>query len=208
MGLIIVDVSGSIYFFYGVEKLLRKYQLPENRRIFDAAVIFFGGFKKKDRLNRETKRRLHEGARLFKACRIKNILCVGGARVRRQIFGAELMKKKLIESAVPEDYIYIEKVSNDTTSNIREAFGIITKNNWKKVIMVSSLVHLYRINKIISKLKPDFFVYYYPYSYKICYPEISIFTIWGQIHHEWVAFFLSAVLPESLYLKIISITRS
>jgi uncharacterized SAM-binding protein YcdF (DUF218 family) len=206
--LFIADILGSIYFFYRVEKTLKNNGIQLNSKKVDAAVIFFGGFEKKDRLNNETRRRLNNGIQLFRSRKAKNILCVGGARTLRQIFGAELMKKKLVESAVPDDYIYIEKVSNDTNSNIREAFGIITKNNWKKVVMVSSLVHLYRIRKIISKLKPDFFVYYCPYSYEICCPEISIFTIWGQIHHEWAAFFLSAVSSESLYLKILNITRS
>lgn len=205
--LFIVDILGGIYFFYRVEEILKDDEAqPESVKV-DAAVIFFGGFEKKDRLNSETKRRLNYGIQLFRSREAKSILCVGGTRTLRQSSGAELMKKKLIESAVPEDYIYIEKVSNDTNSNIRNAFGIITKNNWKKVIMLSSLVHLYRIRKVISKLKPGFLVYYCPYSYKDCYPGINRFTIWEQIHHEWAAFLLSAVLPESLYLKVLNITR-
>ena len=50
----------------------------------------------------------NNGIQLFRSRKAKSILCVGGARTLRQSFGAELMKKKLIESAVPEEYIYIE----------------------------------------------------------------------------------------------------
>ena len=55
--LFIVDILGSIYFFYRVEKTFKKVEIPHELEV-DSAVIFFGGFEKKDRLNSETRRRL------------------------------------------------------------------------------------------------------------------------------------------------------
>ena len=206
--LIFADIIASFLWFNSIIK-------KEHSR-FDkkahACVLFMGSFAKNyTGVGKDTLRRIHHAVNLYNKDLIDGILCVGGSRPNKHVFGSEMTKDTLIELGVPPEKIFTETNSYDSISNWRMATRIIEANQWKTVVVISSPLHVYRLRKIISdEPMKHLNVFFSPYSYqpyKDTTLNLSSFEIWRQIKHEWVAYLINYILPDSLYRSILRFFR-
>ena len=174
-----------------------------------AGIVFMNDFNPgRTGLGLETRRRVNHAAFLFKRGQIQHILCVGGFRRNKNLYGAEIMKEMLVEQGIPGVAIMADRESYDSQTNWEVARDTIKSNQWRSIVIISSPLHVYRLKKFIRQ-KPLKYVqvYYSPYFYKYCYPRITPIDIWGQIHYEWLAFMAKNFIPESMYQEFIQRMR-
>ena len=206
--LISADIIASFLWFNSI--------INKEKSRFDkkaqVSVVFMGPFEKNYRhVGKDTLRRIHHAVNLYNKNLIGGILCVGGSRPNKNVFGSEMMKEALIAFGVPSEKIFTETKSYDSISNWRMATQIIKANHWKTVVVISSPLHVHRLRKIISdKPMKHLKVFFSPYSYqsyKDTTLNLSSFEIWRQIKHEWIAYLINYILPDSLYRSILRIFR-
>jgi uncharacterized SAM-binding protein YcdF (DUF218 family) len=202
--LLVFDIISSYVFMTLVERNVGR----GDREMADAAIVLFSGFDGTTHVNSETMRRIDHTVNLYQKGLFRNIMCVGGARSDRNLYGAKLMKGEFVSRGVPSDRIYFEKRSNDTLSNLTEAFNAITEYKWKNAVIISSPLHIFRVKWILSSHEKEVSVSFSPYSYADSIPEISLPRLWMQVHYEWVAYALLTILPANLYENIIDAARS
>ena len=171
----------------------------------DVAVVFMCDFGANGGIGEETTRRIDYAWKLYHGELTHKIVCVGGARPKRNIYGAENMESVLVSLGVPDEHVFSERGSNDSQSNWEAARKIIDSNNWHSISLVSSAVHLHRLHDII--VDEDLHIVYCPYPYDECHPEIHCGALWWQIHHEWLALVATALLPDSTYHSLIDWLR-
>lgn len=92
--------------------------------------------------------RLHEAARLYFLCKqaLKScsILASGGDPQGNGISEAEVMKRELLEIALPESDILIESKSKNTFQNAQFSSELLRSQNFNQTIVVTSGIHLGR----------------------------------------------------------------
>lgn len=206
--LIIVDIIASFLWF----KAITEKEDSTLKEKTEVGVLFMGSFNKSyTGLGKDTLRRIHHGTDLYKGRLIDTILCVGGTRPNIQVFGSIIMKDRLIDQGVPSEKILAETKSYDSVTNWQMAAQLIKRNRWKTVVIISSPLHVYRLRKIISQ-KPmsGLRIFYSPYPYQ-AYQEgllkLSLFEMWRQVQHEWIAYLTTTVLPDSVYRSILRLIR-
>ena len=202
--LLAVDLIACIVFLHIINRNVGK--LPS--KITDAAIVLFSGFDGTASLNSETLRRTNYAIKLYEEKLFSNIICVGGARPGRDLYGAELMKNEFVSHGVSPNLIHFEKRSNDTKSNLFEAFNIVHKSGWKSATILTSPLHIYRVQWMISNFKKDVSVFFSAYSYSDSIPRIGWYNLWLQIHYEWVSYALVTILPARFYQDMINTLRS
>lgn len=108
----------------------------------DVIIVLGCGFKsnKKD-IGKESKSRVKKGVRLYKKGLAKKILMSGG-EIKKPL--SYYMKKYAIKLGVPSKNIYEENKSKNTIRNAIFSKQIVTKNKWKKIILVTSDYHMTR----------------------------------------------------------------
>ena len=190
--LLIADIVAATAWFHLVAK---DYQSSGENT--DAAVVFNGGNDEDLGVGKETMRRIDHALELYRDGLTSNIVCVGGARPEGEIHGAGDMRSVVVSLGVPAEHVFSEQTSYDSESDWEEASKIIDSNNWKSVTIVSSAVHLPRLQDIMTD--ENLSIIYSPYPYDQCQPEISCVCLWWQIHHEWLALLATTVLPDSVY---------
>ncbi len=178
-----------------------------NGENFEVAIIFMGDFNSSyTALGKQTLRRVNFALNLYKSGTVSSLLCVGGSRPRQNLYGAELMKKYLLQNGVAEEYIFTETQSFDSKSNWSNSLKIIEKQKRRSICLISSPLHLHRLNKIISNPTKHLKIFPLPFSYTAAKPKITSVELWKYIHHEWIAYFLYA-LPEPVYSLILAVLR-
>ena len=173
----------------------------------DAAVVFFGDHDRKLELGRETIQRLNHAAELYGSGKTANIVCTGGSGLirLRGVSGAELMKKYLAEAGVPAGNIFVETESYDSLTNWEKSLAIITTHRWKRITLVSSTLHLYRLAGVARGDSLE--LSYSPYSTNGIGSFRDYLTRRRWIHHEWIAFTAQTVLPQRWYRAAIKVIR-
>ncbi len=122
----------------------------------DCVVVVSGG---------ETMERTVEGVKLFKEEYAPCILFSGAAK-KGNVSNAKTMRRQAIKERVPEDKIFIEEKATSTYENALFSKPILDKNNFKKIILVTSPYHQRRAYmnfkyvlgngyKIINHSSPD-----------------------------------------------------
>ena len=192
----------SILFMADIIAAAAWFQLiPENYQSSgensDVAVVFMGPWGEDFGIGKDTMRRINHASQLYRDGLIDNIVCVGAPVPGKGIYGAEDMKAVFVSLGVPEGYVFSERLSCDSQSDWEEARKIINSNDWNSVRIVSSPIHLPRLQDIITDGSLP--IIYSPYPYDQCQPEISCACLWWQIHHEWLALVATTVLPDSVY---------
>lgn len=173
----------------------------------DAVVVFFGDHDSKLELGSETKQRLNHAAALYGSGKTANIVCTGGSGLvkLRGISGAELMKNYLAGAGVPAENIFAETESYDSFSNWEKSLAIITAHRWKRITLVSSALHLYRLAGVArgDSLEPS----YSPYSTQGIGSFRDYLTQRLWIHHEWMAYTAQTALPKGWYRAAVRVIR-
>jgi vancomycin permeability regulator SanA len=201
--IVLGDIVASILYYNRIDNYLEKRQEVLDH---DVGVVFFDDFGEYSGLSVETLRRLRHAFKLFRNGAVKNIICVGGAREKKNLYGAKRMRKALMRMGVPEGNIFYDMYSYDSATNWQEAHRIILENNFKSVVIISSPLHVYRLANIVGGkgLK----ISLSPYNEKNNKGFHKFFPIWKYVHYEWVASLAKKVLPGGIYNQVIYMWRN
>ena len=172
----------------------------------DVGIVLFSDFKAGS-LAPESLRRVGFAAKMFEEGAFDHILCAGGARPSRNLYGSELMKEWFLASGIPPERVLLEKRSNDTRSNLVESIRIARETGWRRACVVSSPLHIFRVKGITEKIGEPPSVFLAAYSYKDCLPEIDRTTLWLQTHYEWTTCLLQKILPAQSYQTLLDFLR-
>jgi vancomycin permeability regulator SanA len=175
-------------------------------REIDALIVFFGGFGVDGDLGRESLRRLALAVELHKRHIGKNIIFVGGWRPSRYLRGSRLMAERAVEAGIKSSNIFYDMSSRDTLQNWREAEKIIIENNFKEVILISSVFHLIRIERII-KMRNDIKGFYASYRETNALPPKSLWESFSDYNYNVISFMAYLILPSCFYQAIIDEVR-
>jgi vancomycin permeability regulator SanA len=199
--LTIIDIAFGILYYHKVQIFISNQTINSKA---DAGVVFFGSYNLlKNEFDNDTKQRLTNAIHLYKSEKIDHIICVGGAMGKKEFIGSKEMRNYLIRNNINSEIIYYDSLSYDTISNWHEAQKIINRNHFENIIIISSPLHIYRIAKIVNKNNTFFSTHAFNNK------SISdYFSTYKNIHHEWIALILTALLPEKIYLKLLYWYRS
>ena len=115
--------------------------------------------------------RLELAAKLYKEGRAPFILLSGGFGKKGTVREAEIMKEKLLSLGIKEEVILTEKESNNTTENVLCALLVLERKfllqNIKRLIVVTSIYHIQRLQLTLSRYMPKWI------EYSFCYKEDS-----------------------------------
>jgi len=172
-------------------------------------VLLMGNFNRDyTDLGDETLRRVRHAAEVFQKGMVDYIYCVGGARPKKNVYGAQMMAEHLQKLHVPLDRIIIDIKSFDSISNWKEASHLIKQYQWQTVLILSSPLHCHRFRQVVKNAAvPDLDVTYYPYSYQQPAFKLSFISMLKQVHYEWIAY-LSKFVPTSIYNRFIKANRA
>jgi len=173
----------------------------------DVGIVLFSDFEAGN-LGPETLRRVVFASRMFKKGAFDHILCAGGARPSKNLCGSELMMEWFLASGVPPERLFLERTSNDTRSNLEEAFTLAGEKGWQTTRVISSPLHIFRVKDIGQNMEEPLSVLLAAYSYKDCDPPMDKTTLWWQTHYEWAACLFERILPARYYEKLIDLLRA
>ncbi len=182
-----------------------RYTVYASREI-DALVVFFGGFGVDGGIGRESLRRLSLAVELYKGHIGKNIIFVGGWRPSRDLCGSRLMAERAEEAGIQPSHIFYDMSSRDTLQNWSEAEKIIIENGFKEVVLISSVFHLIRIERIIN-LRNNIKGFYASYGETNAIPPKSLWERFSDYNYNVISFMAYLVLPSCFYQAIIDEVR-
>lgn len=127
-GIAILFISGGVFLFFSIGGILS----PQDKLgKADVIVAISGG---------ETYSRTLEAINLYKDGWAPNLLFSGAAR-SGEVSNAESMKKYALDKNISASNIYLDEESTSTYENALNSKDIIEKNNWDKIILVTSPYH-------------------------------------------------------------------
>ncbi|MDD4994900.1 MAG: YdcF family protein [Patescibacteria group bacterium] len=162
------SVTGEIFDETNVEK--------ENKYRYDAIITLSGAMRKHEKFGWRTtaysegdafgalggRIRVIATEYLFKkGDTAKNVLTVTGkpnyleSEPPETPEESELMKKELVGRGIPEESIFVEKVSKNTKQNFEELFRIAKENFWNHILIVTNAYHVPRSEAFCKKFQKD-----------------------------------------------------
>ena len=190
--------------YYGLVKLRQHAERPI---LSPHVVVLFNDFDAQGEPDIETLRRLRHALKI--AMQTEGVIvCVGGARHQSLRYGALRMRDQLIASGFESERVFVEALSNSTLSNLIAAASILREKNISNAVIVSSPVHMIRVESIASKLDSAIIFGFYPYDLDDTDPPVSLFTLYLQIQHEMAAWAADFLLPHSFQLRMIDWIRA
>jgi uncharacterized SAM-binding protein YcdF (DUF218 family) len=87
--------------------------------------------------------RINKGIELYNKKISSKIICTGAA-VKNKYIEAEIIKKELINAGIPSENIICETKARSTWENIKYTKDIMGKENFLKIVIVSSPAHVRR----------------------------------------------------------------
>jgi uncharacterized SAM-binding protein YcdF (DUF218 family) len=208
---IITLVLIIVYFisFLFVEQYLDKQysiaNIPLHAR-FDAAVIFYGNFDTSGNPDKESTRRLLLAVDLYHKGVIQSLIFVGGWRPSKKIAGSQLLAQEAIALGVKPTCIFIDTHSRDTFHNWNEAKKIIIENKFKKILLISSPFHLFRLKHLIVN-NNDMKIFYGTYIKTNTFPHKSFWENVIDYNYHMISFVIYLLLPSELYQFLIEKIR-
>lgn len=126
----------------------------------DAIVVLAGDLRKKIYPRQDVEvhgSRVIKAIRLFKQRAAPIIVMTGGSGdyFDQSVGEAILMKELAVQMGVPEDKIIVETESRNTRENVVYTKQILDKINAKKIILVTSALHLPRSMALFKKIGID-----------------------------------------------------
>ena len=159
---------------------------------YDATVVFFGGFDESDLPNSETNSRLRQAIEFCSNGMSHHLMIVGGNRKRLSKSGSEVLAQVAIKSGYPEENIRVGATSYDTVSNVREIKQLAAAKGWRKLLLISSPLHVMRISWLFGQDK----------SLNINFASEDITTyycrsgLFVSCLHEWIGYISVFILPD------------
>ena len=132
-----------------VAEPLRVSALP---KVADAIVVFAGGVGESGRPE-GYQERVEQAVRLYKAQKAEHIVFSSGWVY---VFPeADVMKALAVSLGVPAQAILLEENAGGTHQNVAFVRPMLSRQGWKKVLLVSSPYHMRRALLTFSKLAPE-----------------------------------------------------
>ena len=132
----------------------------------DCIVVFAGGVGESGRAGQGYEERVQRAVELYKDGYANRIIFSSGYMY---VYEEPLLMKALAVSlGVPDEAILIEDKAKNTYENAVFTGKILKKNNWKKIILVTSIYHTRRASLVFKKIAEDLRVLYVP-------PQKSLF---------------------------------
>lgn len=119
------------------------------------------------------------------------------------------MAQWLSEHGVPPEAIHCETGSCETVGNIRHSITMGKALGYNTVLLVSSPLHLYRIDFLLphSDMLYGTAIGFAPYPPKDISPKLGAPELLMQTHYEWISLGLYLLLPKNIYDHIIFYMR-
>lgn len=120
----------------------------------DAAIVL-GAAAWHDKPSPVLRERLNHAINLYKTGRVKNLLLTGGYGTGAEFSESQVARKYCLENGVPASALHLETASATTYENLREAAGVVKRNGWDHVLLVSDPLHLKRALCMAERLGLD-----------------------------------------------------
>jgi uncharacterized SAM-binding protein YcdF (DUF218 family) len=191
-----VDI-GLVYLYYRhVQNFIINQQ---DIKKADAGIVFFGDYlDDKMTLGPDSKKRALTAVKLYRQGKINKIICVGGYEYSYWKGKPHSMSRFMIEQGVPKSSIIYDSLSYNTITNWREALKIINREKYKKVIAISSPLHVYRISNMVNRDSLSCASYQYSFH---GFEEYWQFFL--DVHHEWMSHFLNFALKDDVRNRLV-----
>ncbi|GEM_PF-1045179 len=201
-----VIISYILVFFYirGSSGACYECGTRIERRI-DALVVFFGGFHDGSP-NDESMRRFRLALQLYRAGRGERLIFVGGFRPSHKYSGSEMLARRAADKGLPPSRIFFDVRSRDTVQNWREAERIITRKGLRRVVLISSIFHLFRIGQVI-RFRDDI------EHFEICYDEAdadppkTVVQSFCDYTYNSISYAIYCLLPSEWYSIMVKSLR-
>lgn len=127
------------------------------------------------------------------------VICVGGSRPHRNFFGSEIMAADLQKRGVAAGDLLTERHSFDTVGNA--AASLRLAQDAKTMILVTDVLHLFRILRSRTSLYPSTTIVAYPTR-----SRAGAATAWWRVHYELAAYG-SELVPDGWRNALLRIMR-
>lgn len=159
---------------------------------YDAAVVFFGGFDQLNQPNTESKKRLSQALYFCSTGMSQHLMIVGGHRKRLTVSGAEVLAQEAIWEGYPKGNIQVGTTSYDTVTNVREVKQLAKEKGWKKLLLISSPLHVMRISWLFENHKN--------LNVNFASEELTSYCsrsgLLVSCLYEWIGYFSVVILPD------------
>lgn len=197
-----IFVIGSGVVTYGLLSGLQHYSPVEVLSGRDnIAIVVLGGGTVEDKKNKTFRgssfasSRVFEAARVYTLCKkvgaVCHILASGGDPQKKGVSEAEIMKRDLSAVGVSESDIILEAKSNTTFQNAEFSSAILREQNFSRIVLVTSGVHMRRALTYFSYFLIDALPS--PSDYLTAYlslmPQSFNFAIMDACVHEYLGLF-------------------
>ncbi len=137
----------------------------------DAIVVFAGGVGESGKAGQGYEERVEYATELYKKGFSRHLVFSSGFKYF--IKEADIMKALAISLGIPEDAIILEDNAVNTYENVVYAKRILDEKGWRKIILISSPYHMYRVSLVFKKNASDIKVIYAPIPYSVFYGNES-----------------------------------
>ncbi|MEK6715232.1 MAG: ElyC/SanA/YdcF family protein [Candidatus Omnitrophota bacterium] len=144
-------------FIWILAEPLKISQPPEKS---DAIVVLAGGAGESGVPGQGYEERVQEAVDLYKNGYAKYIIFSSGDTYRLK--ETLLMKNLAISYGISEEAVILEDRAKNTYENIKFSKDILEKNNWNKIILVSSPYHMLRVSLTAKNIMPHISSIYVP----------------------------------------------
>lgn len=143
--------------------------------------------------------RITHALQLYRLGKIKKILITGGQGLNpsNDQTEAEVLKRFLLMTGMPESDILIEEKSKNTAQNAEFTKAFLEKNNIstsQEFVLITSAFHMYRAKGCFDKVSLKTVTFptdYYSHDIKydipaLIYPDANSITYWHKLVKEWI----------------------
>lgn len=195
--LVFFDLLLTFAYLLLSDYLVNKYaQFKPNQ----VALIFFEGYGDYQGVSEGSYKSVMFAKQIYDTKQVSNVICLGGARMDKQVRGAVLMCNILRNQGVPSEVLYLDSMSWDTITNLKEAKRIMHEKAWNSAALVSSKLHMIRILYLAAERGMEFRLA--PYQQEFTFSWIYLKHLWWEVHHEFTAWLAMMVLSDENYYKM------
>jgi uncharacterized SAM-binding protein YcdF (DUF218 family) len=157
--------------------------------------VLFNDFDAVGEPDAETLRRIRHAVEVVRPA-AGVIVCAGGARPHSGRFGSLRMEAYLVANGFDPERILVETSSKSTHSNLSAAAAVLSRSNIDSATIVSSPVHLPRVEYLAAQLASTTAFGFSAYGLDRADPPVSFPTIFWQIQHELAAWAAEILLTQ------------
>jgi len=133
----------------------------------DAIVVFGGGVGESGKAGQGYEERVQYAVELYRKGYSKNIIFSSGYSYAFK--ETILMKALAVSLGIPGNSIILEEKARNTYENVKFSKELLDKNNWNRILLVSSPYHMCRVKLVFNKIAKGTQVIYTPITNSLFY---------------------------------------